>query len=192
MIEEEEGDLPPPLVYEFEEDAAWEAANPPAPRTYEEYLASRTYEEYPGEGAEPRQQPSEGSVPAKKEVTASKRSAAHHPNKDRGGGAYEAVRSESSSWFGAWPRLLTYKVITKSCSQYLNCVFDFLRFVKNDEHTRKLNLDFTSWKDLGVAATWWMEKRCYQDLRSAQDGKNLRSGLLHLVPEQKGQLPMSS
>lgn len=207
---------PPPLVDEYE----WEAPSTPEELGREKapYYHSGSTQSGPGDpptAAEMARGDHPGSTqsgpgeatPARisggppwnssqqqrqQEVKTSKRSAALRPNASRGGGAYEAVQQERSPWFGAWPRLLTYKVIGKGCSQCLNCVHDFLRFVQNDENMQKLKLDFSKVAYLDLAATWWMEKKCYKDRRSAQDGKNLRSGILHLMPGQKGQLPLSS
>jgi len=122
----------------------------------------------------------------------SKRSAFHHPPKNRGEGAWENVASGNSTWLSHWPRLLTYGGVKKTVKQYLVNVRNFLRFQKTDALIQSLIPIMETAEDVDRVLTLWMEKRCYQDRRSCQDGKNARSGLLHLDPALRGDLPLAS
>jgi hypothetical protein len=102
------------------------------------------------------------------------------------------VQSGWSSWAGEWPRLLTNAGVYKTVKQYFQMVRSFLDLYKFDPELRAKVPHLATEQDLDQAMTWWMERRCYRDLRSAQDGKNLRSGVLHLAPELKGEVPLST
>lgn len=125
-------------------------------------------------------------------VVPAKRSGWRHPLKNRGAGAWENVQSGLRSWAGEFPRLLTHGGVNRTGRQYLKQVFDFLRAYKTDPLLREKVPQMDTVTDVDRVGTWFMERQCYKELKSHQDGKNLRSGLLALAPELKGELPWST
>ena len=93
---------------------------------------------------------------------------------------------------GEWPRLLTHGGVYKTLKGYIHMVREFLRCWRNDPKLRERVPSLVGSANVDRAMAWWLDKRCYDELRGVNDAKQARSGLLHLAPEMKGELPWAS
>ncbi len=70
--------------------------------------------------------------------------------------------------------------------QCLRSVWRFWGFPEREGET------VTTVEDLDRSIVWYMDHAAYEDQQSAQAGKNARSGVIHLIPGLKKELPVSA
>ena len=85
------------------------------------------------------------------------------------------------------PRLLVHGIVDGSQKQYFRSMKRFFEWL--DKRTTRLDTSTPS--ALDRAMTWFMEKRYFKDRKGHQEGMDLRSGLVHVMPELGGNLPLS-
>ena len=73
--------------------------------------------------------------------------------------------------------------------QYLRTISCSFGWVKDEDMSLA---EIKTARDLNPAATWAMDYMCYEEHKSVQEGKDLRSGLMHICPDLKRQMPSSA